>query len=260
MAVTGEGLRGRLKQLYFGSSSTSRRFRFASLVFEVCIVCFFIVTSFAAGQSWVIYTELGIGILLSVDFLIRWWLTDPPSAYFRRVSTWTDLIVLATLFVPAFTQSLLFLRVLRAVRLFRSYHILREIYAHYEFVRLYRDAIQASLNLLVFVFVMSAAVYVLEGQRHPSIQNFVDALYFTVSTLSTTGFGDIVFKDTPGRLLSIFIMLVGVGLFLRLIQTIFRPAKVSYECPDCGLTRHDPDAVHCKHCGRLLHIQREGED
>ena len=207
-----------------------------------------------------VYTELGIGILLTADFLIRWWLTDPPLAFFRRVSTWTDLIVLATLLVPVFTQSLLFLRVLRAVRLFRSYNILRDIYEHYDFVRLHRDAIQASLNLLVFVFVMSAVVYVLEAQRHPSIQNFVDALYFTVSTLSTTGFGDIVFKDMPGRLLSIFIMLVGVGLFLRLIQTIFRPAKVTYECPDCGLTRHEPDAVHCKHCGRLLHIQREGED
>ncbi len=232
MAVTDEGLRGRLKQLYFGSSPTSRRFRFASLVFELCLVCFFIATSFATGESWVVHAELAIGIVLTADFLIRWWLTDPPSAYFRRVSTWTDLVVLGTLFVPAFTQTLLFLRVLRAVRLFRSYNILREIYDQYTFVRQYRDAIQASLNLLVFVFVMSAAVYVLEAQRHPGIQNFVDALYFTVSTLSTTGFGDIVFKDMLGRLLSIFIMLVGVGLFLRLIQTIFRPAKVDYECPD----------------------------
>ena len=147
------------------------------------------------------YAEVVIAIILSADFLVRWWITQPPRP-FPRVSTWTDLVVLVTLLVPAFTQSLLFLRVLRAVRLFRSYHILRELYSHYAFIRQYRDAIQASLNLLVFIFVMSAAVYVLEAQRHPGIQNFVDALYFTVSTLSTTGFGDIVFKDTAGRLLS----------------------------------------------------------
>jgi len=24
------------------------------------------------------------------------------------------------------------------------------------------------------------------------------------------------------------------------------------------LTRHDPDAVHCKHCGEALHIRHEG--
>lgn len=255
-----DSLRGRLRRLYFGSSPTSRRFRIASLIFEICVISFFILTSFVEGEGWVVIAELAIGVVLLGDFLVRWWLSKPPSAYFRRLSTWTDLVVLVTLLVPAFTQSLLFLRVLRAVRLFRSYHILRELYSHYAFIRQYRDAIQASLNLLVFIFVMSAAVYVLEAQRHPEIRNFVDALYFTVSTLSTTGFGDIVFKDTLGRLLSIFIMLVGVGLFLRLIQTIFRPVKVRYECPACGLTRHDPDAVHCKHCGQILHIEREGVD
>ena len=255
-----DSLRARLKRLYFGSSLTSRRFRLASLVLEIGFIVFFVATSFVTGQGWVVYAELGIGVILLADFLARWWLAQPPSAYFRQLSTWADIVVLATLFLPAFTTSLLFLRVLRAVRLFRSYRILREIYAHYTFVREHRDAVQASLNLLVFVFVMSAVVYVLQAERHPGIENFVDALYFTVSTLSTTGFGDIVFKDTLGRLLSIFIMLVGVGLFLRLIQTIFRPAKVRYECPDCGLTRHEPDAVHCKHCGRILHIETEGAD
>jgi voltage-gated potassium channel len=54
-------------------------------------------------------------------------------------------------------------------------------------------------------------------------------------------------------------MVVGVALFLRLVQTIFRPEKVRYRCPDCGLNRHDLDAIHCKHCGRVLNIQTEGD-
>jgi voltage-gated potassium channel len=53
-------------------------------------------------------------------------------------------------------------------------------------------------------------------------------------------------------------MVVGVALFLRLVQTIFRPSKVKYECPDCGLSRHELDAIHCKHCGRKLRIRTEG--
>ncbi len=53
-------------------------------------------------------------------------------------------------------------------------------------------------------------------------------------------------------------MVLGVGLFLRLLQAIFRPDKVRFECPDCGLLIHDMDAVHCKHCGRVLHIRDEG--
>ena len=60
-------------------------------------------------------------------------------------------------------------------------------------------------------------------------------------------------------LISVAIMIFGVALFLRLIQTIFRPQKVHHRCPDCGLSRHDPDAVHCKHCGRTINIPTEGE-
>ena len=77
-------------------------------------------------------------------------------------------------------------------------------------------------------------------------------------TLTTTGFGDIILVETTGRLLAVIIMIVGVALFIRLVQTIFRPSKVRHECQDCGLTRHDRDAVHCKHCGRQLHIRTEG--
>jgi hypothetical protein len=83
-------------------------------------------------------------------------------------------------------------------------------------------------------------------------------LFFVVTTFTTTGFGDITLAGSAGRMLSVVIMIVGVSLFLNLVRAIFRPAKVRYECPDCGLDRHDPDSVHCKHCGRLLHITTHG--
>ena len=53
-------------------------------------------------------------------------------------------------------------------------------------------------------------------------------------------------------------MLAGVTLFLRLASALFRPAKVQYPCPACGLSRHESDAVHCKACGTLLNIPDEG--
>jgi voltage-gated potassium channel len=53
-------------------------------------------------------------------------------------------------------------------------------------------------------------------------------------------------------------MIVGISLFVRLAQSIFRPAKVVHPCPHCGLIRHDPDAVHCKACGNILNIPDEG--
>ena len=79
-----EGLRDSLKRLYEGSSPTSRRFRVASLIFEIGLIGFFVLTSFASGQGWVAYAELAIGVVLLADFLVRWWIMEPPVTYFRH--------------------------------------------------------------------------------------------------------------------------------------------------------------------------------
>ena len=61
--------------------------------------------------------------------------------------------------------------------------------------------------------------------------------------------------STSGELLSVAMMVVGITLFFRLAQAVFRPGgKVRHPCPQCGLLRHDPDAVHCKACGQVLNI------
>ncbi len=127
-----------------------------------------------------------------------------------------------------------------------------------EWFRLHEDIVQRTVNLGVFIFVITSAVYVTQHNINPQIVDYVDALYFTITTLTTTGFGDITLQGGGGRLLAVIIMVVGVGLFLRLLQALFKPNKVRFECPDCGLVLHDADAVHCKHCGRVLHIVTEG--
>lgn len=246
--------------LYNGSGRGPRIFRASLLIFEIAILAFFVATSFVTLQPWVIAADAAIAALLAVDFTLRLWIHSPRHEYFRQLSTWADIIVIVSLLLPAFveTENLLFLRALRAIRLFRSYQVVRDLRNQFRFFERNSEAIDAAINLVVFLFVMAAIVYVLEGRQHPKIHNYLDALYFTVSTMTTTGFGDIVFDDTLGRVLSIFIMLIGVTLFIRLAQAVFRPNKVRHECPDCGLTRHEPDAVHCKACGRVLHIRDEG--
>ena len=118
----------------------------------------------------------------------------------------------------------------------------------------------SAVNLVVFMLVMTALVFETQVGRNPEINNYADALYFTVTTLTTTGFGDITLEGTGGRLLAVLIMIFGVSLFLRLAQTVFRPSKVRFQCPECGLSRHDADAVHCKHCGVVVNIPDEGLD
>ncbi len=188
----------------------------------------------------------------------RFWISPDKRRFFLQLTTWTDLVVIVTLLLPAFIESFLFLRVMRALRLLRSYHVLYDLRHEYAYFKRNEEIIQSVINLFVFIFIVTALVYVLQVRTNPDITSYVDALYFTVTTLTTTGFGDITLKGSGGRLFSVAIMVIGVALFVRLVQTIFRPAKVRYRCPDCGLNLHDPDAVHCKHCGRVLNIETEG--
>ena len=44
---------------------------------------------------------------------------------------------------------------------------------------------------------MTGFVYETQHGRNPEIGNYVDALYFTVTALTTTGFGDITLQGTP---------------------------------------------------------------
>ena len=115
----------------------------------------------------------------------------------------------------------------------------------------------AATNLAIFIFVMTGVVYDTQHWSNPHITNYADALYFTVTALTTTGFGDITLPGTPGRMITVVIMIFGVTLFLRLAQVLFRPNKVSFPCPTCGLQRHDYDAVHCKACGQVLNIPND---
>lgn len=253
-------MRERLRKLYRGSTQTARSFRFGILIFDIASIVFFVVSSLLPENRWLDAIDIIIALVILLDLAARLWIDEHPHRQLLEATTWADIVVVITLLLPTLIESLLFLRVLRALRLLRSYRVLRDLREEFAFFKRNEELIQSGVNLGVFVFIMTALVFVLQVRSNPQITNYFDALYFTVSALTTTGFGDITLNDTTGRMLSVVIMVFGVALFLRLVQTIFRPTRVIYDCPDCGLNRHDADAIHCKHCGRVLHISNDGSD
>jgi voltage-gated potassium channel len=252
-------LRDSLDGLYNGSSLRAERFRYSLLVFDLLTVGIFIIDSLTPPIASMIVVDVTIAVLLILDFSARLLIARPPWRYLFDPVTIADLVVIATLLLPLLIENWAFLRVLRALRLLRSYRVLRDLRCRFPFFARNQQVIQAITNLLIFVFVVTALVFITQHSRHSHIQSYIDALYFTVTTLTTTGYGDIVLTGQAGRLLAVLIMFAGIGLFLRLVQAVFRPNKIEFRCPDCGLLRHDFDAVHCKHCGRVLNIESDDE-
>lgn len=249
-----------IDELYNGSARRSNQFRIALLIIDVVCIVYFIIASFLHHVDDFHSIEVFIGIFYLVEFSARFYISKQRLHEIFNPIGLADIIVIFSLLLPTLTENFVFLRLVRALRLLRSYHVLKALRQQSQFVRLNEDIIFSVVNLFVFIFIVTAVVYVLQVETNPAISNYVEALYFTVATLTTTGFGDVTLVGTGGHLLAILIMIFGISLFLRLIQTIFRPGKVRYECKTCGLTRHDPDAVHCKHCGVTLHIKTEGSD
>nr|WP_246429593.1 potassium channel family protein [Prosthecomicrobium pneumaticum] len=169
---------------------------------------------------------------------------------------WIDLFVLSTLLAPQWLFNLGFLRVLKLWSLVHSDLFWRTLGRRLDDTR-WEDVVKSVATLLTFVFVVTGFVYTIFLGSHPQLTGYVDALYFTIATLTTTGFGDITLPGALGKLVSIVTMVAGISLFVRLAQAIVRPHKVVYPCPTCGLLRHDPDAVHCKACGTLLAIPND---
>jgi len=254
-----ERVKSGIESLYIGRSRVSLLFRLGLLCFDILTISLFLVLTFVdENAAWVTYVDIVVAAVLTFDYVARYWLDKRKLHFFFHFTNLADLVVIGSLIAHAFVENLAFLRVLRALRLLRSYHVLGMLRGRYRWVRSHEEVLVSSLNLVVFIFVCTAIVFVTQDDINPAITNYVDALYFTIATLTTTGFGDITLKGDAGKLMAVLIMVFGISLFIRLVQTVFRPARVRHRCKECGLSRHDPDAVHCKHCGETLNIPTEG--
>lgn len=248
-----------LTELYTGSEHRSQRFRLGLILFDVFTIILFIAIAPLPATLGLETLGFALGLLILADFTARLWIAGKRREMLLKIYTIADVIVIASLLVAPFIHAnLAFLRILRGLRIIHSYHLMRDLRRLSPFFVKHEGAVIAAINLFVFVFFTTSVVFALFAERGTGLEGYIDALYFTVSTLTTTGYGDITPTTTGGKLLAVLIMVVGVALFVQLARAIIQPPKVHYTCQSCGLSKHDNDAVHCKHCGAVVRIRTEG--
>ena len=188
------------------------RFRYVLLALDVVTVLFIVATSFVPRTKIVETLDVVFGIWILADFSARLLVSRQRLREFTRVSTWTDIVVIISFLAPFSGEAGGFLRPLRTLTLLRDYRMAAQLRVDSPFFRRNEEVIFAAMTLAVFIFVMTGVVYETQSSHNKQIVNYADALYFTVTALTTTSFGDITLPGTAGRLITVVITIFGVTL------------------------------------------------
>jgi voltage-gated potassium channel len=160
------------------------------------------------AQEVVLVMDLIITPIFLFDFLYRLLTASPPRRYFFREWGWADLLSCIPL-----------LRVFRVFRVVRVVRLLRQ----YGTSRFVADLIEARASatflltiFLVFVVleVAGASVYYAEAPApDANIVTAGDAIWWGLVTITTVGYGDQYPVTEAGRIIGVFLLFAGIGLF-----------------------------------------------
>jgi voltage-gated potassium channel len=149
-------------------------------------------------------------VLLLTDFCIRLYKAESKLVFLKW--GWIDLV--------ASIPNVPLLRVGRLVRILRIIRLLRAIRATHKITSIFlKDKIKtgvASVILTSFLLVIfcSIAILICEQQdSNANIKTAGDAIWWSVSTITTVGYGDVYPVTAEGRIVAMILMIAGIGLF-----------------------------------------------
>lgn len=235
-----------------------------ALILAVCAI--FVILSFELPPSTrrvLSGIETGIIVLFLVEYLVRWWAKNFSWKYLVTPMAIIDLLAVLPLFLGPQLQVVRLLRFFRVLRLLRLVQSRRFFFG--EVTAEHLIVLRILFTVFCLVFVTGGLIYEIEHHKYPETWRTVfDGIYFAVVTLTTVGFGDMTPQTLAGKWVTMLMILVGVLVIPWQLTTLARRVlvdrgKVRTTCPECGLTRHDRDASHCKACGHVIYLEYEGD-
>ena len=238
---------------------------------------------------WV--AEIVLTILFTIEYGLRLACVRNPLRY--AFSFWgiIDLLSILPTYIAVFmtggnVHSFVMLRSIRLLRTFRVLKLWRMMNDADEL----SDAIWNSRNkIIVFLAVVMVAITISgtlmyyienvvpeivyetknrdipEAERPPRpVSNFTSipqSMYWATVTMTTVGYGDVVPKTPPGKVISAILILLGYSLII--VPSGFVTAELTSRstedeaeppCENCDAAGQRNDAVYCYRCGERLEL------
>ena len=101
-----------------------------------------------------------------------------------------------------------------------------------------------TMVLLILLFMASSLMFFAENEAQPDkFSNIPQAMWWSIITLTTVGYGDVFPVTLGGRFLAGLIAIMGIGLFALpagilgsgFVEEIRRGREAPVICPHCGM-------------------------
>jgi len=150
----------------------------------------------------------GICIIFLLDFFLRFFKAGNKLAFITW--GWIDLVSS----IPSLPL-MRFGRLFRMIRIFRILRAFRSLKAVLRYV--FKNRVQGTMSivgLITFLVVIFSSISILLVETDPAgnIKSAEDAIWWSLETITTVGYGDKFPVTTEGRFIGVLLMFVGVGL------------------------------------------------
>jgi len=206
------------------------------------------------GLDW------GLTIFFALEFTVRILISPSRMAYFK--GHWLDLVAIVPMMrwlrVARFARILRLLRIARMARVFRSLDILG--FNLVRFVRL--NGLQwILLALTAIMLISSIALYFLEQPVNEKIKSYWDALYASLVTWTTPGYGDIAPVTTGGHILGLVLIISGLvtwGILIANLAAFLSARRAEDTGPDPAIREVQHKLVHIDHMSKQELVSLRG--
>lgn len=152
----------------------------------------------------------------SLEYFLRLLSSKKPFKFIFSFFGIVDLLAILPFYLTLGTD----LKSLRAVRLFRLLRLLKFLRYGDTLKNLKQsfDNVKKELTLfsaatLLLIYFSSVGIYFFENEAQPdAFSSVFSAMWWSVATLTTVGYGDIYPITTGGKIFSTFIVFIGLGL------------------------------------------------
>ncbi len=194
-------------------------FLIIAIVFSVLVVILESVQSlFLQYKLWFVGAEIIFTIIFSIEYLLRVWVSPLKRKYILSFYGIIDLLAIIPLYIAFIipgTQVLFTLRILRFFRIFRTLKMLQFLdQEQYLIVGLKRSFPKISIFIFaisLISIIIGSIMYAVESSTS-GFDNIPLAIYWTVVTLTTVGYGDIVPLTAIGKFIATILMVLGYGI------------------------------------------------